>query len=161
MTTTAWRRVLFENAKTHTYPAQYEALLIADLTARQVVFEHGYDATENPHPVTEWQYDQGGMWVIGQPVDQFALDGLIVRVPCDHAASALGTWKRTRLRWFANGTPYYKLHGFRLVLVLTPAMFHALGAELEARVASAHDRAEAFFRERQARRDSCTRGHDR
>jgi hypothetical protein len=149
-TNPAWR-ILYDNAhywKAHFVPASLLPQLTAELADRAIKqgpLHFDGETVEGPQleirDVEDNQgffYDEPGMVYAHRRIREVRLDGFPVAVPSEDWDTMLSTVKLAPLRHFADGSPYYKLHAWRIwCMVMTPEQRNALIAGMEAQLADA------------------------
>ena len=156
---TKWFRIAFDHALTHAVSEQLLVPLVADMTSRGCPIEdfekkygreHARALGGNPAPLTEWAFDIGGCYFGGMPVSTLVIPGLSIEVPCDMFTSVARAFGEAKLRYFGDGSPYYKLKFWMHATVLTPAQFDEVCGELGAKQRDAIERSDAYFDKRKA-----------
>jgi hypothetical protein len=129
--------------------------LIADLRGRMEAEGRTFEITKLEHmnarpsrPSTVHVFfDLGGLMYTNGPREIVEVQGLRLRIPSDNIASMISDLNALPERRFANGLPYYKLHGFMRALVLSPAQREVLLVGLRKRLPEAEASAQAFYAE--------------
>lgn len=94
------------------------------------------DQTDEAH------YDLPGMMMTTRKLRALDVEGLQLRIPSMDFEDILSTVRLLQERKLPDGRPYYKLHGWRFCIVLTPAERQALIAAMEAQLADVEAEAE-------------------
>ena len=153
---TAWVRVDFGmNVKFHAVPAELREALLVDMAARN----HPLAATfEDPDwqiekPITEWYFDLGGGMFEGEPFVETTVDGLVVSCRAYQLQAVIERCRKfERVRTFANGQTYHKIHTWPgHSLVVTPTQYAAVIDGLTMRIPEASARLDAFEAAQDAR----------
>lgn len=97
---------------------------------------------------THVTFDLGGLAYQDIPKALIDVQGLRIRIPCDHVASVVSNLSALPERCFANGAPFYKLHGFYRALVLSPEQREIALTDLRKQLPVAEQHAQAFYAER-------------
>ncbi len=147
-----WYRIIFEKALTHAVPANLKDQLIAELTERHHPPVEEFSLGGPIAEITEWGFDLGGMAIMGEPQEEFTAAGLLWEVSSDHVSGVLSSFKKLPLRYFADGSPYYKAKFWLHATVMNPDQYHEILGALEACADVAEERAEAFFKARREKR---------
>lgn len=133
-----WRWVKDDSHKWkgHVVADSLEVQLIDDLVQRVNEGEAPDFTTE---PIADCFMDLPGMVWMGRTIMTVEVEGLKVEIPAQDWAIILDELKLREERTFAgsSATPYYKYHGWRWCLVLTPAQRRAMIQGMEAKLEEA------------------------
>ena len=110
--------------KSHALPETLSAAIIDDLKSRGLG-EYTTKETE------EFLIDMPGMCMVDRSYHTFEIDGVSIKMPSSEVDIFHEKLGRREER-IADGKPYYKLHGWRCCIVLTPSQKEQLLSEMTA-----------------------------
>lgn len=143
-----WTNIIFEGAMGHVVPDGLKDQLLTEMLDRGHGPDMNFQLNGGPvHKTTIRSFDMGGMYFAGQPEEEFTVDGLTIYVPSDQFASILKTLKRLPLRYFADGSPYYKAKFWMHATVMHPKTYHETILKMEDMAEAAEAKAELFHTE--------------
>lgn len=148
MTQTIWKWITFSDCRTksHAVPASLRGRLLADLADRKVSIEHKIA------PCPEVWMDTGGMMATDRPYEHFKIYGIDVVIPSEDCATFLLRIRDLPARSFGlrDRDAYYKLHDWRMCVVMRPLHKVDLELQIKQRLDVAERHALAFYAHRKA-----------
>ena len=149
-----WIRYAFKEHRTHAVPNRLAPAILHDMTTLHGAeleedLEGDHVRIKNASAVSEWSLDLGGMWPVGAPSEEIRLRGLSIRVPCHHVDLVIEKMRRlTPQRLSRSGDAWYGLPHWYAALVMLPAQYHSLLAQLVRIAPRAEERSVMFERAR-------------
>lgn len=142
MSTWTWLNFESETTRTigHAVHVSTRKAVIADLVARGCG-----SPVEIPIDEDGVHIDMPGMIAMTRPIEVFEMGGLRINIPSEDVAAFLIDVDKLKVRHGADGSDYYKLHGFMRALVLSPSQRTMFRALLVGRVPTAERRASEFY----------------
>lgn len=113
-----WTFLLLEGFKGHVVPTKLLPQLMTDLRSRAPAKEFN-EIPVNQRFVDEWGIDLPGMMMADRGYEHIPVTGLDLEVPYNDMRILMGLLERAEPRKFADGTTYYKWHGWMHCIVLT------------------------------------------
>lgn len=137
---TGWTWLTFFTAVSHAVPDLLADEVIADLSRRGVPLAKRKEI--GPRGIS---FDLPGMVAVDRPLCSVRIGDLRIEIPSEDVVTILRHLRALSVRKRPGGRPYYKLHGFRRSLVLTPEQYVVMVAALERRAPREEARAAAFY----------------
>lgn len=133
-----WSLVHFKNAKLHVAPKQLLDDLKVDMTKRDLPTSDLYPDED----ISKCMMDCPGMIMIDRGYQEFKIDTLLLSIPNTDVGLFFEEIKNSPVRMFESGKSYYKLHAWRLCLVLTPEQKELVQRQMEDIIDTANKAAE-------------------
>jgi hypothetical protein len=153
-----WAWVSMPGYKGHYCPKKLAAALAADLTQRR----------DRDHPECEGEFsieavedgfiDLPGMCMVDRPIEKLKIDTFRLEIPSQDFGEFLWELAHVHKRVFADGQEYYKFHGWRACVVVTPEQRDLLLQSMTDMLPQVKERAEAADREFSRRMDEINKG---
>jgi len=121
--------------KSHYCPSDLADGLVEDLESREADIRF-IESTDKGY------IDLPGMCMADRPMEEVVLGEFRLSIPSQDFASMLSRLKAAPLRKFADGSEYFKLHGFHQCLVVSPEQRDELIRIMDEMVADAEKRAD-------------------
>ena len=129
---------------------QWKGHVVSDALAAKLKTELTQRSKEQPEfqekdltPDDEVFFDLPGICLAERSMRHLTVDGMTMHVPSQDLDSVLYDLRLLQPRTFADGTPYYKLHGWRFCVVFTPEEREAMLTAMEAQREEANREADA------------------
>jgi len=155
-----WKTLVFDFEKGASMKSHLSTLSIHGPLCRDLESRHGVVKLTEDYGDPAFFEVYGGPCLVDRPLEDFTVDGNILRVPCDNVGGLLNRLEENPLRIFEDGSKYYKIHGPYWCLVLTPEERDSLLNQCRKIVESAEERANAFVEQWERRFGSHTQGSD-
>lgn len=134
------------STKSHVVPNHLKKGILEDLEKR------GARGTDSVEDTDVFHLDFGGMMAMNTPEIEVTVDNLKISVMTTQVEVALAEINdllREKVR-YANGKPYYKLHGWLSCLVIEPSNLKHLRNQLAAKIGEAERRQKKFEADRRS-----------
>lgn len=135
---TRWFVAHFDGAFQHLVCEELFDALADDMTARGAPLEDKKPAVKN-------RIDQPGPCYLTRPWEPFQMDDIIVEIPSEDVAAFISALEELPERIFADGSKYFKLHGFCFCIVFTETQKKQFSQLLKAGLLKAEERATVFY----------------
>lgn len=138
--------VYVDRLKTHILPSS-----LVEIHDEYVADGFKSHPVKPPTILEECYLDVGGPAYTDRPIEEFFVDGLNVCVPSEELPLFYETWATLTKRYTrTTGSPYFKLHGMHIALVLTPMPHARFVTDVHERLTHAKLRADEFAAKRQS-----------
>lgn len=143
----SWFHLMFKNAKSHSVPLHLVRRLIIDIEAQGSLLEWW-------KPSRIAVLDSGGMCWQGESEHTIQMGLLTIKTRVSDVSHFASEIRRLPLRYFTDGTPYYKMHSRYQCLVMKPGFKVKLERQLISATDSCEEQADAGIKELRRRIDA-------
>lgn len=156
-----WGFVVVRGYKSHYVPKQLVSALLVDLQERRASDYPGSESdwTTSVKSVTDGEIDLPGLCMVDRPYEEIRIDSFSLMIPSQDFETIKERLESSKLRRFANGQKYYKVHGWRTCVVFTPEQRDTVLESMRENMTEVRDRRREANRELRRRLESANGEH--